>query len=440
MSSSNSPDATPIGGPTSNSPLNNIFGALGSVLGYIGAEASTTHTLEQLLWPQRSYSNFRLQAIVSLSLLTPMGGPMHKIGLVAMDKLFQHGLLKGTDQGHMLGTVFFPEQGWAYTMHGDGVIHKSHTEPLRNCLWARALTYIPIPNTHSPPAIRTLDQPEKGTSSPLRARVTVSHLTITPATATDKDINSKLTFVCEDVNSPNLRTYAAIFTSESTGILVALGVLLGWRSAWAILWTIPLIIRLFSAACSLKREGLVNASSSSSVDPTYDFEIHCPQSDGNFILFSGPPTLVLQFFRHYGHPKRNRCRELSQILAIVLFISLFPLELVCSIIWMPLDLQYVWLSYQIYVVLAMHIIRYSHISNQTTTEVKIAEAFGSQMCRNCTAGSERECSILFGHTREDPGTLKVNLSTTYYNRNQEGQEFLKALLDRPVQPQPEPRR
>lgn len=98
----------------------------------------------------------------------------------------------------------------------------------------------------------------------------------------------------------------------------------------------------------------------------------------------------------------------------------------------------IWLSYQIYVVLAMHIIRYSHISNQTTTEVKIAEAFGSQMCRTCTAGSERECSILFGHTREDPGTPKVKLSTTYYNRNQEGQEFLKVLLDRPVQSQPEP--
>ncbi|KAI5920640.1 hypothetical protein F4810DRAFT_702810 [Camillea tinctor] len=435
MSGSDSPSATPIEGAAASSPVNNVFGALGSVLGYIGAEASTILTLERLLWPQRFYSNFQLRSVLPLSLLTPMGGPMHKIGLVAMDTLFQHGLLKGSGQGHMLGTVFFSQQGWTYTMHGDGVEYESHTEPLRNCLWARALTYIAMPKLYSPSATRTPDQTEKGASQPLRARVAVSHLTIAAATAADKN-DRRLSFVSEDVNTPDLRAFAAIFTSELTGIIVALAVLISWRSAWAILWIVPLIIRLFSAILSMQREDLLsNASSSSSNDPTYDFEIHCPQSDGNFMLFSGPPTLVLQFFRHYGHPKRNRYREISQILAIVLFICLFPMELLCSILWMPLDLQYVWLSYQIYVVLAMHVVRYSHFSNRTTTEVKIAEAFRRQMCTNCNAGAENEYSILFGHSLDGPGTLKVTLSITYHNRYKEGQECLQNLLNRSVEPQ-----
>ena len=67
-----------------------------------------------------------------------MGGPLHKAALKTMDTIFNHGLLKGSDKGRMLGTPFFPEVEWLYTMHGDGK-QSSHTEPLRNCLWARVL-------------------------------------------------------------------------------------------------------------------------------------------------------------------------------------------------------------------------------------------------------------------------------------------------------------
>lgn len=83
-----------------------------------------------------------------------------------------------------------------------------------------------MPKIHSPSATGTPDQIEKGRSPPVQARVTVSHLTIAPASAKDKD-DPNLTFVSEDTSTPNSRVIAAIFASEFTGIMVAMGVIVG---------------------------------------------------------------------------------------------------------------------------------------------------------------------------------------------------------------------
>ncbi|KAI0454255.1 hypothetical protein F5B21DRAFT_504541 [Xylaria acuta] len=407
---------------------NNVYGALGAVLGYIGAEAATTLVFERLLWPQRFYSHFKLASVPSVALLTPMSGPLHKAGLLVMDKIFQHGLLKGPQQGHMLGTAFFPELGWTYTMHSKDENFPTHTEPLRNCLWPRALARIRMPAIHSHGGHGTPDNVEKGNPQALRARVTVSHLTITPATPADRA--SSIRFVSEDTKTPGLRVFLGVITSELTAIVTAIGVFVNWYSPWALLWVVPLFIRLVSTALALRREQLIQASdtSQSSNDPSFNFQIHCPQSDGNFMLLTGPSTLVLQFFRHYGHPKRDRLREVVQLASVVLFFCVFPLELVVSIVWMPVHLQYVWLGYQIYVVFAMHVSRYSFFGNSATTEAKIADGFSQQMCGSCTAGAEKESCILFGHSRDGPETLKVTLSITYHNRYREGQESLQTLL------------
>lgn len=407
---------------------NNVYGALSSVLGYVGAEAATTLVFERLLWPQRSYSNFKFSSVPLTALLTPMSGPLHKVGLLVMDKVFQHGLLRGPHQGHMLGTAFFPELGWTYTMHSDDTNFPKHTEPLRNCLWARALPLIRMPVINCDGGHGNPDNVEKGNYQALRARVAVSHLTITPATPADKA--SGIGFVSEDTKTPSLRVFLGIVTSELTAIISAVGIFAKWHSGWALLWILPLFLRLVSAALAVRREQLLRAdeSSQSSNDPSFHFEIHCPQSDGNFMLITGPSTLVLQFFRHYGHPKRDRFRELIQLVSVVCFFCIFPVGLLVSIVWMSVDIQYVWLAYQIYVVLAMHVSRYSNFGKSVTTEAKIAEAFSRQMCGRCTAGAEKECSILFGHSPDGPETLKVNLSITYHNRYREGQASLQALL------------
>lgn len=86
---------------------NNLFGAFGALLGYIGAEATTVLSFERLLWPQRFLSGFTIHSAPQLALLHPMGGPLHTVGLKTMDTMFQHGLLKGFDQGHMPRDLFY---------------------------------------------------------------------------------------------------------------------------------------------------------------------------------------------------------------------------------------------------------------------------------------------------------------------------------------------
>ena len=47
---------------------------------------------------------------------------------------------------------------------------------------------------------------------------------------------------------------------------------------------------------------------------------------------------------NYGHRIRSRGREIIQIFVVVAFGLVFPVGLMCSIIWMSVDLQYVWLG------------------------------------------------------------------------------------------------
>ncbi|KUI55250.1 hypothetical protein VP1G_02646 [Cytospora mali] len=444
--------SSPLSGgpaPSSLTGDSNVFSAFGSLLGYVGAEAVTTASFENLLWPQRSLSNFKASRLPWLALLMPMGGPMHKAALKVLDTIYSYGLLKGHQQGHMLGTAFFPELGWKYTMYSQG-IHKEHTEPLRNCILARALCLLPMPDLDQPGKPSSLSSIEGAMKGPhhkterVRAKVRVSHLNI--AKATDKDKKSSLPFVCEQHGTPGLRVILAICGSELSAIIVAIGVVAIYRSPWALIWIVPLILRLISAVFAVQRESLVQlTSSTSATDPPCDFEVHCPQSEGNFLLISGPPTLVLQFARHYGHPKRDRLREVVQLFVVVMFAFLFPLQLVCSTIWMPVSLQNIWLCYQLYVVLVMHISRYSRLGSESNTSAALASALAKEGCTG-TEINKSEHAILFGHTRDGPETLKIGVVSTYHDRYRSGKEAMDNLLRRNtcgsettlVEPEPEP--
>ena len=400
----------------------NIFGAFGAVLGYIGAEAATSASFEHLLWPQRFYSSFTLSMVPKLALLTPMGGPLHKAALNVLDVCFEHGLFKGPYQGHMLGTVFFRHQDWTYTMHGDGQRSESHTEPLRNCIWTTALSHLPIPLLDTPSRFMSEKDAEKADvkPEPNRARFAVNHLTISKATPQDKA--SKIAFVSEGVSTPSYCVILALFSTELTGIFAAIGVSLVFRSPWAVLWVIPLFLRLVSALLAVPRQPLISQGSSTATDdPVQNFELHCPLSRGNFILITGPPTMVLQFFRHYGHPIRNRFRELAQLTIVVLYASLFPVSLLCSVIWMPMSIQYAWVCHQIYVVLAMHLARYSD-GVWAATEARIAQ----ELREKSRPDGVRQ--ILFGHERHGEGTIKISLVVTCKNRYKEGMDCIKELL------------
>lgn len=410
-----------------------VFAALGSVLGYVGAEAATKQVFERLLWPQRANSNFTLGSAPMLALLLPMGGPLHKASLEALDVLFSHGLFKGPRAGHMLGTAFFPKLGWNYTIWGENG-EEVKTEELRNGLWIRAIRHIPIPTMGQADSNRASSgSAEKGSAetAPLRAMVTVSHLTL--AKATDHDKASSLPFVSEEVKMPNIRTFAAICVAESTAIFVAVGLAIDYRSLWAIWWLAPLFLRLLSALFAPDRQAVLPLEPDVLNEQSYDFEVHCPQSEGNFILITGPRLVVDQFFVHYGHPVRNRARELVQLVIVVMLGAVFPFGLFCSVIWMSIEVQYVWLCYQLYVVLATLVARYCYSGNGTTTEARIAKHLSREPNAKNPDDDHAETSILFGQERNGSGTIKASLTVTYHNRYLKG----KACMDRLLRRSPE---
>ncbi|PON27076.1 hypothetical protein TGAM01_v204025 [Trichoderma gamsii] len=421
--SSTSPYASKMANPDTG-----VFGAIGAVLGYVGAEVATGQIFERLLWPQRSYANVTLKSIPIMAILMPMGGPLHIIALKTLDVMSSHGLFKGARVGHMLGTAFYPDQDWTYTSWTSNG-QKIKTESVRNCLWVRALSYIPIPKlgcdtqqatdqTHGKPVLR---------SDQVRAKVAVSHLTLTRATK--QDTESKIPFVDADVGRPAFQVFLAIFITESSAILTAVGVAVYFKSLWALWWLTPLLLRLVSAVFSVDRKPLEPLDLTSPNEDFCDYEIHCPQSEGNFMLLTGPKSVVQQFFVHYGHPVRNRFREAVQLAMVALFGLLFLFGLFFSVIWMPIAVQKVWVCYHFYSGFAMIVMRYT--SNGTSTEAIIAKHFRKQEKNVVTVDSEKkETAILFGHSRDGNETIKVSFVPTYRNRFLEGQACMDKLLRR----------
>ncbi|KAH0364904.1 hypothetical protein KCU89_g18910, partial [Aureobasidium melanogenum] len=84
-----------------------ITGALGTILGYLGAEVAEESVFERLLWPQRYYNDLSLIILLRLIFLMPSGGPLHRAALETLSDFQKNGLYLGKTRGNMLGTAFY---------------------------------------------------------------------------------------------------------------------------------------------------------------------------------------------------------------------------------------------------------------------------------------------------------------------------------------------
>ena len=69
-----------------------------------------------------------------------------------------------------------------------------------------------------------------------------------------------------------------------------------------------------------------------------------------FFLIEGPQALILQFFKHYGHPERHRRgingdrpRKWLSLAMVVLCILIFPAGLI-AFVFAPQSIQWTWLA------------------------------------------------------------------------------------------------
>jgi hypothetical protein len=420
-----------------------VNNALGTLLGYLGSEVATPDVFERLLWPGRFYSGFDIFKVPNMALFMPLGGPLHKAALMTLDKIISNGLFKGWNQGHMLGSPFYHDTHTNYTVYDCADTRIKEREHVRNGFWTRVIANLPIPYSNLEyKRYATRDNPEVRADTPAvrsRAIHRVSHLRL--SVPMHKPPPSQV--INGDVEGTSAQTYLALVITEVSGIAVACCVMAVWKSWFMLLWLVPLILKLVSAFLTVDRHPLeipVSALPPQSAGPSKGlrsqyhvmkkedekallpsrqkkFEIN-GLPDG-FLIIEGDENLILQFFRHYGHPIRNRFREYTQIIIIIQFGFVFPIGLLCSLLWMPVGIQYVWMSYQLYATCAMHIYRYAGGQTWATTEERIAKAFAK-------AGAKGQPQRAFLGGKQ--GVVMAELEVTYHNRYRDGKCYSDELL------------
>jgi hypothetical protein len=359
-----------------------ITGALGAVLGYIGSEVAEVVVFERLLWPQRYYNDFTFSTALRDALFMTTGGPLHAAALQTLDVLGGHGLYRGAGRGNMLGTVFYPDSNTTYSTAAfgkDGIEKAVGDGQARNGFWIEVMRHVDKKKTSEDPndIMEKMDV-ENPDSRRVRAVQAVHCLRLW--SIADKDAQaaqSSVIMVREDCVT--WKTFAGIFISETVAIGAGVGsIFLG--SFWmTIFMFIPLLLKVFAVPLSLRREGLQDLEREKNTGSKSDVLVTVQGAQQGFLLIEGPAPVIAQFFRHYGHPIRtgkswwstNRLRETMSIVLVYCFVLYFPAGLIITT-FQDDSMQYLWLSYQLYSVLGMHIVRLFDLQGYGRTEQRIA--------------------------------------------------------------------
>jgi hypothetical protein len=350
-----------------------VFTALGTVVGYLGTEVASASMFNRQMWPARFYNTLHPAALVAMVFLMPMGGPIHKAAVETLDKLVSFGLWKGYCRGDMLGTAFYKNTGHEYvvrTAAGSGPKKEA-----RNAFWITVLELIPW-SPPDVPSVVTGDEAAEIRVQEVRAKrpLYVLKLSRAPPVGATNDVP----VVNGDDGNIKLQHLFGIFASEIVTMSFGIATAIHWKSYFSIWYLVPLLLKLIALFSHVRRRPIDNPSQ----PPANDGHVLCEVVDFSkgFFLIEGPSELVLQFFRHYGHPVRyhrglqgDRVREVISMLTVVAAIGVYPGGLI-AFIFAPMVIQWLWLGYGLYCMLAMHMYRFGNGENVGTTEECVARA------------------------------------------------------------------
>jgi hypothetical protein len=200
------------------SALSGLVGALGSVIGYLGAEVAEPLIFERLLWPQRFYNDLTLAVLIKQSIFMTMGGPLHRAALETLDVLRDNGLYLGARRGNLLGTAFLRDSGVQYYWHSASSRKGQElVKEARNGFWVEVLRNVKHAREQSLPI--KLDNEESKNVVPRRAMQLVYFLTLSLA---GKDEKAKSGSVQISEASTTWKTICLLFCSEVTAIAAAI--------------------------------------------------------------------------------------------------------------------------------------------------------------------------------------------------------------------------
>ena len=378
--------------PPSQPDLTALTSALGTLIGYLGAEASTDDPFERLLWPQRFFTFHSPLELLYAVFLMNAGGPLHRGAIHALDQMHRNGVFKGAFRSTMLGTAFFRDTGVEYQCGGGEGAEIGLSKPVRNGMWVRAAGAVSHLDEDwtSPHDMKQEGLETARRRNRIRRKFVVNLVTLRVCEATcDVDTEPILQHETGQVGARNM---IAILATESLSVVLACVVFGVWRTPFGLLYLIPLMLKSLAALFTIPREPLQLPQYGSSEKPnnqaTTRFQVNMPGQQ-DFLVLSGPSSLVQQFFRHYGHPAPHRFREVLLLVLVVVLGLNFFIGLVCSILWMPMDLQYVWLGYQFYATLTLFVYRFAGGAGWLTSEKRLAAV----LARRAAKGKPMACLI-----------------------------------------------
>ena len=360
------------------------FTALGTIAGYLGTEVASDSIFARLLWPSRFYNDIRWSSFLAISLLMPMGGPIHKAAVEALDQFALSGLWKGYCQGDMLKTAFYRDTGHHYVVRMGKDL--GQTKEARNAFWITVMGCIqwqPIKENASS-ASTTDDEAAGKRVEKVIAQRPVFFLKLSRCTGSTGDKN--IPVVNGDIGDLKFRYLVGIMASEVTTIAVGIVIATVWKSFFALWFLAPLLLKLIALLCHIRRTSIkpepkkTSTKGKEQATTADEGDIVCQVVDFSkgFFLIKGPSELVLQFFRHYGHPERyhrgfrgDRVREVIAMITVILSVMVYPGGLV-AFIFATQTIQWIWLGYQLYAMLAMHFYRFCGGESIGTTEKWVA--------------------------------------------------------------------
>lgn len=215
----------------------------------------------------------------------------------------------------------------------------------------------------------------------------------------------------------------SIFASEISTIAFAITAGIWQRVFWLVGYLcVPLVLKLLALVVNVRREGLIKPPTISAGNATRQIPTPITQAPppeqiyeivnndlGIALISTSSPTpdILLQFFRHYGHPQRtlpsDRAREICCMLLIYVFVLYFPAGLV-ALLWMEPETQYLWLGYQVYTIVAMHVARLGGFNGCGRTEERIARILESKRSVLLRAGKSNHC-VLASLEMEEIGSV-----------------------------------
>ncbi|CAD0090773.1 unnamed protein product [Aureobasidium vineae] len=345
-----------------------ITGALGTILGYLGAEVAEESVFERLLWPQRYYNDFSPTIFLKFVFLMPSGGPLHRAALETLTQFQKNGLYLGKTRGNMLGSAFYSRLDVSYfarTLTGQENAAKESRNGFLVRI-SRSLAHSYVAKQDDKEKILSALVVSKRAYIPLH-RVYLKCCTSQTPTPSGTVVVSedKLTWKC----------FVGVVASESIAIAAAVIASVYTHTTWlCVYFVLPLLFKVFSFGTNVRRESLrVAVDGESEVETIFELD----DLNHGLVLIQGPDHVVRQFCRHYGHPIRgsdvtaNRMRETMSMSVVYLFVGYFPAGLI-ALLWLDDDAQVLWLSYQLYVVFVMHISRLLGLNECGRTEERIA--------------------------------------------------------------------